>query len=745
MKRYLIWGTSGLITLCVMVYMTALLTLPPQPGRTKYLQLAADYDVEILRDAYGVPHIYGDRDADVAFGLGYAQAEDDFATLQDVILATRGRLASKNGLDATAADFLVRWMGVWDVVRAGYDSRVSPEARAVAEAYASGVNHYLAKSGVPVHRALLPVRGEDIIAGFLFKSPLFYGFDKVVGQVFEGRYGAGETGAANAAAGGLSLAGGTAWAPRIGASLIRGSQGVAVAPAASGTGETLLLVNSHQPLTGPVAWYEARLKSQQGWDMVGSTFPGAPLILHGSGPTLGWANTVNKPDLVDVYRLEVNPDNAGEYRLDGAWVPFEVCDIAIEIGIWGPLRWTVTETVKQSAHGPVLTAANGTFALRWAGMDTLGHLDQLLALNKARTQADFEAGLAQDGMPSINYVYGDRDGHIAHYYHALFPNRQVEDANWQGVVDGTRSDLIWRGYRPYAEVPVTRDPETGTVFNANNRPFVSAGGTAAPKAEHFPASMGIEAGMTNRAYRLRRLLASRHPIDIDALRQIKYDTRYDEDFPPIQAFRAFLADEARLAALRPDFEAAGLDLSAALDVLRAWDLSTDADNRSAGLALFTLYAAITEGITGDVPPPMEVTLFEAARHMMQHFGRLDPEWGDVNRLVRGDKSWPLSGGPDVLRAVYGWPPTEDGRLMDRAGDGYLQFVRFGAEGRHVTSVHNFGSATLDANSPHYSDQAPLFARQQERVVPLSRTALEATITRRTAFGRFRAAATPKTP
>ena len=145
-------------------------------------QTAKQYQVRIIRDEFGVPHIYGKRDVDTAFGLAYAHAEDDYATIEDVILATRGTLATVKGPDAAKTDYLIRLMRVWDAVNSGYDTRISQQTRDIAQAYADGINLYAARNPEKVSGFALPVRGKDIVAGFTFKLPLFYGFDKVLGE-----------------------------------------------------------------------------------------------------------------------------------------------------------------------------------------------------------------------------------------------------------------------------------------------------------------------------------------------------------------------------------------------------------------------------------------------------------------------------------------------------------------------------------------------------------------------------------
>jgi penicillin amidase/acyl-homoserine-lactone acylase len=171
-----------------------------------------------------------------------------------------------------------------------------------------------------------------VVAGFAFRTPFFYGFDRHLLALFgdERPDSTGRGKRTLAALQGADLPFG-----------LLGSNAIALGPARSADGATRLLVNSHQPYTGPVAWYEARLKSNQGWDMAGGVFPGSPVILHGHNRDLGWANTVNLPDLVDVYLLETNPENRNQYRFDGEWRDLEVGEAEIRVRIFGRLRWTV--------------------------------------------------------------------------------------------------------------------------------------------------------------------------------------------------------------------------------------------------------------------------------------------------------------------------------------------------------------------------------------------------------------------
>ncbi len=255
--------------------------------------------MRVLRDEWGVPHVFGKTDADAAFGLAYAHAEDDFATIQGALLAARGKLASVYGQSGAPNDYMVALLRVWDFVDARYEKDLAPETRALCEAYAAGINRYAALHPKGALPGLFPVRGKDVVAGFVHKLPLFFGLDKVLAELMGDTrvHGVSHKGEATAVAAALA---GDDDAPF-------GSNAMAVAPGRSADGFTRLAVNSHQPWAGPVAWYEAHVHSDEGWNMAGGLFPGAPVVLHGHNRDLGWAHTVNQPDLIDVYVLEIEP------------------------------------------------------------------------------------------------------------------------------------------------------------------------------------------------------------------------------------------------------------------------------------------------------------------------------------------------------------------------------------------------------------------------------------------------------
>src|ERR1700683_1537436 len=282
-----------LLSTVVFLIVSDRLGQPAPPDPASLIAKARQYSVRIERDTFGVPHIVGPRDADVAFGMGFAHSEDDFATIQQVALALRGPLAATDGTQAAVTDYLVRLFRVWETVNAKYESDLPLDLRQVLEAYADGVNYYAALHPGQVMRGLLPFTGKDVVAGFVFKLPFFYGLDKVLLKLTSP-----EGGATSAMYKGDKYA-----FLRTDMQLPIGSNAVAVAPSRSADGATRLLVNSHQPYTGPVSWYEAVLDSGEGWHVAGGFFPGSPFMLHGHNQHLGWANTVNGPHLVDCHKV----------------------------------------------------------------------------------------------------------------------------------------------------------------------------------------------------------------------------------------------------------------------------------------------------------------------------------------------------------------------------------------------------------------------------------------------------------
>lgn len=686
------------------------------PSPASFKKLGLQYDVRILRDTWGVPHIFGNRDADTAFGLAYAHAEDDMPTILEALLAARGQIASVQGKDAAPIDFMVSLLRVWDDIDAKYETDLAPDTRAVCEAYANGLNYYAALHPREVPRKLLPFTGKDVVAGFVFKGPFFYGLDNAVQELFgkERRRKVSEKNPVTASAeflhDGLEL----------------GSNTSAVSPKRSADGGTFLNINSHQPWEGPVAWYEAHLVSEEGWDIVGGTFPGAPLILHGHNRDLGWAHTVNKPDLIDIYVLEMNPDNPNQYKFDGEWKDLEERKAKIKVKIWGPISWTVKRPVFWSVYGPTLKQDHGVYAIRYANMGDIRQVEQWYRMGKAKNMSEWIDAMKMQSIASLNCGYADREGNILYRYNAKFPKR-AEGYDWTQYLPGSTSDTLWTEFYPFEAAPQIINPKCGFIYNSNNSPFRATAPDEDLKPSDFSQTMGIETHMTNRALRASELLNADTSISEDEFTEYKYDRAYSAESEVAKGWRKVMEAPA------PDDPV----IREALDVWKKWDLTTDPQNTSAAICVLTLGSGSDNDAKVDDLDKTFALMKHVALALKEAHGKIDVAWSEVNRLHRGDVNLGLGGGPDILHAVYGSRVSdgkleglENGQIHGRAGDCYVLLAAWDKNGRvHSRSIHQYGSATVRKESKHYADQAPLFCKRQLKPVWMDESEIRAHLER----------------
>ncbi|MDA8786860.1 acylase [Porticoccaceae bacterium] len=656
-----------------------------------YLQLNKNYDVVIERDHLGVPHIIGERDVDAAFGFAYAQAEDNWQIIHDSIPFYRGTNAAINGKDAATIDFLIHWLGIWEDLDAGYETELKPETRAYIEAFADGINYYAALHPEETNQRLFPINGKDIVAGYMLRHLLFYGFDAPVIELFEEQRkhpisrGGEAVAESDSRSHGVTIGG-----------LPVGSNAMTVSPYNSTDGSTMLAINSHQPTTGPVAWYEAHVQSNEGLNIMGGLFPSSVTIGVGFTENLGWGATVNKPDLVDIYVLDIDSSDPNRYRLDGEWKTLESRDITIDVKLMGFLPWSVTEQALRSVHGPVLRTDHGTYAVRYAGMGEMRQVEQWLAMNKAQNFEDWRNAMRMHAFASFNLVYADREGNTMFVHNSLTPNR-VSGYNWAHYLPGDDSSLIWDNYMPFDKLPQIINPESGFIHSANQSPFYITAEGSNPVKENYRIEDGFPTRMTNRADRGLELFAELGTIS----EQEFFDIKHDKSFSTKSRSMAFLNQ-----ALELDLSDGEQKYRDAQQIIASWDRNTNLKNRGAALSTCVIGSEWLAEQKGKPEPDIREELIRCTDRLLNKVGRLDPAWGDVSRHIRGDLNLPVAGGPDTLRAIYGMGMEEDGYLTNVAGDGLYYMLSWDAEGQQkVRGIHQFGAATLDETSPHYADQA----------------------------------------
>jgi len=647
------------------------------------------FSAKIERDEWGVPHIYGKRDADVSFGLAYAHAQDDYKTIEDVIFALRGELASIYGRDAAVNDYYVHLMNFWNTIEERYESEVADDVKLLCDGYAAGINLFLDDFPDQRRKQLSNLTGRDVVAGFSHKMPLMFGLDGVLKKLakekppeFIGYSDELQSGPFDMVA----------------------SNVMAVAPQRSSDGYTRLWLNTHQPWDGPVSWYEAHLVSEEGWDFFGALFPGSPVPFIGHNPYLGWSHTVNSPDLVDVYKLTINKQNKNQYWFEGYWKELEVRTAAIKVHLFGPFSWTFKRPVKESIHGPVLEFDHGTYALRISSIKDLRFVEQWYRMGKARNFTEFKEAMRIHAIPMFNTGYADREGKIYYVYNAKIPKRDPR-YDWRKILPGESKQTLWYEYVPFDRLPHVYDPLEGFLQNCNSSPYLATG-SRVDASKPLPDWAGIETHQTNRALRALETFGIDPAITRDEFFEYKYDVEYSRESVLAGVRERYIQDMS-------DQDVP--DLKPALDLIKNWNLRADSTNTTAALAILSLPNAFKIDNLKYDQDSITVELKKTIKYLNETFGRIDVPLGQVLRLVRGNTSLPLAGGPGLLRAIYF--KEKDNTYQGFAGDCYIQAVEWGPEEQlNAWSIHQYGSATQDHTSKHYDDQARLFSKQEMKQI-----------------------------
>lgn len=715
MKKWFMRAGWALLVVVVVVFV-GLASWEPFHALKSTPPAQNDYSAEIVRDEFGVPHIYGKRDADVAFGVAIAHAEDDFATLQDVVAMAKGRYGAIAGEDGAAVDYVYHLLDARGTAERNY-SGLPADTRALFEAYATGLNQYAADHPEEVKLInLFPVNGEDMAAGYALRLPFFYGINNVIAPLVEGKplrreFGPeipGFSNDANGAAIDESKTTKTVSVSPFGAdAALNGSNAFAVRPEKSGR-PTTLVSNTHQPLRGPVAWYEMVVESEEGWHQAGAGFPGTPHPALGHNETLGWTFTVNRPDLVDVYKLEMD-ESGKRYRLDDEWHELESTTAILPVKL-GPIVLPIRRTVYRSAHGPVIINDKGAFALRYAGIDSLLSMDAFYRLNRASNLDEWLSVMKRMEIPNFNALAADSEGNIAYVYNAAIPDRKV-GYNWRGILPGDDSSLIWNNTVSFDRIPKLINPSSGWLYNANNEPYTAAGAADDLDPADFAPELGIELKQTNRSRRAWKLLSEANLLDRANLERIKYDTAYEREGYVAELWTALEALD-----LSGDTE-----LAKARDLLLDWDFTADNQGPADALALLMIKDFMSAEYQNKDYPDVEQHLREKVDHLTRYFGRIDPPMSELLRLRQGrgktKVDLPLDGGSDTLRASTTWFVDDDGRLSVNHGDSFIMWIEWAAnQPVSSRSIQPFGAATTRPDSPHHTDQAQLFVEHKLKPV-----------------------------
>lgn len=646
-------------------------------------------NITIARDSFGVPHIFAPTDPEVAYGIAWAHAEDDFETLQLVVLSGKAKLGTGLGKKGAEADYVINLLRIRKTVEEQWNT-LSPDFLALIKGYVQGLNAYAKAHPAEIkYKKAFPFDEKEYMTAVVFSISLFCGVDQVLPQILGGKI--------------ATIPG---FNPQ-------GSNAFAMNSAKTTTGESFLAINAHQPQEGPVAFYEAHLQSEQGWNMLGGLFPGGCLIFHGTNENLGWAHTVNYQDKIDVYQLEINPANKNQYKFDGEWLTLEENKAKLKIkGI--PV--TIGKSIYWSKYGPTVKTDKGVFSMRVPAIMDIKALEEWYRMNKAKNFTEFYKALSMTSLPMFNIMYADRYDTIFYISNGKMPRRNPDPKyNWKSTLPGNTSATLWTGFKPIGELPQYVNPPSGYLFNTNHSPFLASNKTQHPvDLSKIDKNDGYEMYHNNRSQRVTELLYNNERVDYNSFKRIKFDQQLPKELKYTYGIDSMLNLNAN------DYPV----MKEVITNFQSWDRKAIANSKGAAVFLL-VYDHVAKKLTGT--PARQLTKAESVEayqyvydYMIKYFGKTDLVLGDIQKLVRGNDVRPAWGLPDVLTAAY-TEPYKDGMRKVNSGDAYICFVRYQKDGSLplIESVNTFG-ASMHPESPHYKDQMTMFQNQQTKSMTLDK-------------------------
>ena len=652
--------------------------------------------IDIVRDEYGVPHIFAATDAEVAYGLAYAHSEDDFKTIQISYLAGNNMLSNYLGNKGLGADFIAQFINSEGLYESRYEKDIHPDYKKIIEAYAEGINSYASSHPEEVlHQGLFPVTPKKMIRYAQLQLFISSKGDQWVQRITQNN---------------LNYDFSAEEVPK-------GSNTFAFNSAKTEDGSTFLAINTHQPLDGPVSWYEAHLCSEEGTNILGALFAGSPNILIGVNENLGWAHTVNQPDKTDVFALEMHPKDKLKYKVDGEYLELEPQEATLVVRFLGiPIK--IKKTYYQSIYGPALKSKTGMYAIRTPALYEIRALEQWWRMNKASNFTEFYKILKMKALPGYNIGYADKNDTIFYISNGLIPKR-AKAYDWEKVVPGNTRKTLWTETYDIEELPQVIQPKSGYFYNANHSPFRSSDSLDNPNEADFSVNMGFETYDNNRSTRLKSLIDQYDKISYNNFKTIKYDREYPKPY----AFSWMNINH--LDRLNPE---AYPEVSSLINSLQTWDRKADAT--SVGAGIFAVFYNQLRPYYRNLPEPkifppsiLIKALKETKTYLLKYFNTTEVQLGTYQKLVRGAKELPIYGLPDVITAMAAQPHT-NGKVKVVSGESYIELVRFTASGPEIESVISYGSSDHE-ESPHYSDQMEMYSQFKTKKMTLNKDAIYA--------------------
>ncbi len=647
---------------------------------------------EILWDTWGVPHITAKDERSLFAAFGWAQAHSHGNLLLKLYGQARGKAAEYWGFDQLASDQYVRMMGIPERAAQWYQQQ-SPQMKTNLESFAEGINRYIQQYPQEISpdlQAVLPITGVDVLAHV--QRVIYFeflttpqGINAIKNQTFK-------------------------------TNLTPNSNAWAIAPKKSATGSSLLLANPHLPWSGLYRAFEAQL-TVPGVSISGMTLVGMPVPAIGFNDDLGWSLTTNNPHNYTIYELTLQP---GGYLWEGEVKPFEeekqVLKIRSQNGQEQVLEWVT----QKSIQGMIISQQKDrAYALRIAGLERPGVVEQFWQMAKANNLSSFEKALRQLQLPMFNILYSDRGGNIAYWHNAIAPQR--ESGNWESwgkIQPGNTRQTLWTDYLSYEELPKLMNPKTGWLQNSNDPPWTSTFPMELnPKnyADDLAGPTLADAEDIFRTQRSLKMLLADSKMSLNQIIRDKFSSRLEMG----DRLLPLLIPAAKMLANPLGLEAA--------EVLKKWDHQANADSRGAVLFMLWVSTISPEKVfskpwqadkpldtpTGLADINMALAVLEGvAAQVKLLYGSLNVTWGEVMTMKQGKYQFPASGAAGELGSfrVVEYLPTADQRFQAYFGDSFIAAIAF-TKPLQAQTLMVYGNAS-QPNSPHVGDQLPLYAKNQ---------------------------------